>query len=57
MSGIEKFITTTRLGAVKIADEVTNELVGRQCEFIDIYKHLPASVQADVVERNDGKTT
>jgi len=55
MNGIEKFLTTSRLGAVKIADEIGSEFTGRQCEFIDIYKHLPKSVQEDIIERNNGK--
>lgn len=54
MNGIEKFLTVTRLGAVKFGSEVKNEITGRQCEFIDVFDNLPKSAQEEIIEKNDG---
>jgi len=48
-------MTVARLGAVKFGSEVTNEVTGRMCEYIDVFKHLPKSAQEEIIAENDGK--
>lgn len=55
MTGIQKFLTVSRLGVVKFGSEITNEVSGRQCEFIDVFSHLPISAQQEITNINDGK--